>query len=118
MEADRVEALLRNSRPEPRPGFREALGEELFPQSRPRRLPRPLVAAGATATALAAGVLAMSLAGTGPLAGSDGGVRATDDCRTVTVTKRLRVPYLVESGGETRIAYRYERKRRQVRRCP
>ena len=116
MEADRAEALLRGSRPEPRPGFREELEAELFPA---RRRPRPLLVAAATAAAMAAGVLAISLAGAGPLADSDGGVEATTNCRTVTVTRRERVPYVVRSrDGRTRIAFRHERRQRQVRRCP
>lgn len=119
MEADRVEALLRQSRPEPRAGFRDELARELFDQGRSTRVPRPLLVAAATVTAVATAVLGMSLAGVGPLAGSDGGVEATDNCRTVTVVRRERVPYVTRSrSGETRIAYRSERKRRQVRRCP
>ncbi len=119
MDPDRVEALLRNNRPEPRPGFREELAQDLFPARRPSRLPRPLLAAAATATAMAAGVIAMSLAGAGPLAGSNGGVEATNNCKTVTVMRRQRVPYVVRSrDGRTRITYRYKMKQRQVRRCP
>ena len=122
MEADRVETLLRESRPEPRPGFTDELAEDLFPAKRApghARIPRPLLAAAATATAMAIGVLGHSLAGEGPLGGSDGGVKATDNCRDVKVIRRERVPYLVRSeNGRTRIAFRYERKQRQVRRCP
>ncbi len=119
MEDDRVEELLRGSRPEPRPQFREQLARELFAAAPAPKLRRPLLVAGATVTAMAAGVLALSLAGAGPLAGSDGGVEATTTCRDVTVTRRERVPYVVRSAtGRTRIAYRYERKPRQVRRCP
>ena len=118
-----MEELLRRSRPEARPGFSEELADQLFAAGRPRRdrsrLPRPLLVAAATVAAMAAGVLALSLAGAGPLAGSDGGVEATTNCRTVTVTRRERVPYVVRSAdGRTRIAYRYARKQRQVRRCP
>ncbi len=124
MEPDRVEALLRSNRPEPRPGFRDELAQELFPAHHPSRLPRPrlprpLLMGAATATAMATGVIAMSLAGAGPLAGSNGGVEATNNCRTVTVMRRQRVPYVVHSpDGGTRIAYRYKMKQRQVRRCP
>lgn len=131
MEAERVETLLRNSRPEPRPGFNDELAKELFPARHPSRLlgvvaargpsrlPRPFLVGAATATAIATGVLALSLAGGGPLTDSDGGVEATTSCRTVTVKRRQRVPYLVRTAdGRTRIAYRYEIKPRQVRRCP
>ena len=119
MEPDRVEALLRSNRPEPRPGFRDELAQELFPARRPSRLPRPLLVGAATATAMAAGAVAMSMVGAGPLASSNGDVEATDNCRTVTVKRRQRVPYVVQSSnGRTRIAYRYKMKQRQVRRCP
>lgn len=119
MESDHLEALLRDSRPEPRPGFREELAEELFPVRRASRLQRPLLVAAATVTAMAVGVLALSLAGTGPLGDSGGGAEATTNCRTVNVIRQARVPYLVRSSdGRTRIAYRYERRQRHAWRCP
>ena len=123
MDRDLVEVLLRNSRPELRADFHEELEEKLFPAPRPSRwiprLPRPVVVAAATTTAIAAGVLGLSLTGSGPLSGSDAGVEATTNCKFVTVTKRERVPYLARSAaGEPRIAYRYEQRRRQVKRCP
>ena len=123
MKPDLVETLLRNGRPEARPEFRDDLERRLFgrqaPGRRPWALPRPALAATAAAGALAAAVLGLSLAGTGPLAGSEPGPEATGNCRTVTVTKRERVPYVARSaGGEPRIAYRYEPRRRQVKRCP
>ena len=123
MDRDLVEVLLRNSRPEARPGFKDELEEKLLPArrsvSRLPRLPRPIVVAAATTIAMAAGVLGLSLTGSGPLGGSDAGVEATTNCRYVKVTKRERVPYLARStDGEPRIAFRYERRQRQVKRCP
>lgn len=123
MDRDLVEVLLRNSRPEVRPDFHEELEEKLFPARRRLRrlprLPRPVLVAAATTTAMAAGVLGLSLTGSGPLSGSDAGVEATTNCKLVEVTKRERVPYLARSAdGEPRIAYRYENRRRQVKRCP
>lgn len=117
-----METLLRNSRPEPRPGFDDELERKLFAARSarwPSRLPRPFLVAAATTTAVLAGVLGLSLAGSGPLSGSDAGVQATTNCSLVTVTKRTRVPYIARSAdGELRIAYRYEKRKRQVRRCP
>jgi len=123
VEPDLVEVLLRKSRPEARAGFKQELEEQLLPRRRPvrwlRRLPRPALVGAATATAMATAVLGLSLAGTGPLAGSESGVEATSNCRTVTVTERERVPYLARTaGGEPKIAFRYEKRRRQVKRCP
>lgn len=123
MDRDLVELLLRNSRPEARPGFHEELEEKLFPARRSvrwlPRLPRPVFVGAATATALAAGVLGLSLTGSGPLSGSDTGVQATSNCKFVKVTKRERVPYLLRSAdGEPRIGFRYEKRQRQVKRCP
>ena len=123
MEPDLVELLLRESRPQARPGFERELERRLFdPPARGRRLrrlPHPALAGAATAVALAAAVLGLSLAGAGPLGDSDSGVEATSKCRTVTVVKSERVPYVARStAGEPSIAYRYERRPRQVKRCP
>ncbi len=123
MDRDLVEVLLRNSRPEVRPDFHDALEEKLFQARRPAlrmpRLPCPVLVAAAAASAMVAGVLGLSLAGSGPLSGSDAGVEATSNCKLVKVTKRERVPYLARSAdGEPRIALRYEKRQRQVKRCP
>lgn len=121
MEPDLVELLLRESRPEPRPGLERELEQRLFdaPPRRLRLVPRPVLVGAATAAALAAAVLGLSLAGAGPLGGSDGGVEATSNCKTVTVTERERVPYIVESKGKPpSIEYRIETRSRQVKRCP
>ncbi len=123
VDRDLVEVLLRNSRPEVRPDFQDEVEERLFSAPRPvrwmPRLPRPALVAAATTTAMAAGVLGLSLAGSGPLSGSDAGVEATSNCQLVEVTKRERVPYLARSAdGRPRIAHRYENRQRQVKRCP
>ncbi len=123
MDRDLVEVLLRNSRPEVRPDFHDELEDNLFRAPRPvrwmPRLPRPALVAAATTAALAAGVVGLSLAGSGPLSGSDTGVEATSNCKSVEVTKRERVPYLARStDGQPRIAFRYENRQRQVKRCP
>jgi hypothetical protein len=123
VEPDLAELLLRESRPAARPGFERELEQRLFDAPARRRrlrvLPRPVLAGAVTAAALAAAVLALSLAGSGPLTGSEDGVEATSDCRTVTVRQRERVPYIVESKGRPpRIDYRLETRNRQVKRCP
>ena len=122
MEPDLVELLLRESRPEPRPGFERELERRLFavPVRRLRlRLPRPVLVGAATAVAMAVAVLGLSLAGAGPLGGSDPGVKATSNCKTVTVTKRERVPYVADTKeGRPVIGFRVETRSRQVKRCP
>ena len=123
MDRDLVEVLLHNSRPEVRPDFHDALEEKLFQARRPvpwmPRLPRPVLVAATTTMAMAVGVVGLSLAGSGPLSGSDQGVEATTNCELTMATKRERVPYLARSkDGEPRIAFRYEKRQRQVKRCP
>ncbi|MEJ7788650.1 MAG: hypothetical protein WKF29_02090 [Thermoleophilaceae bacterium] len=123
MDHDLVEVLLRNSRPEVRADFHDELEEKLFPAPRRLgwmpRLPRPALVAAATTAAMAACVLGLSLAGSGPLSGSDAGVKATSNCKLVEVTRRERVPYLARSAdGQPRIAFRIENRQRQVKRCP
>ena len=118
-----MELLLRESRPEARPGFERELERRLFDapaRGRRRRLaPRPVLVGAAAAAALAAAVLGLSLADAGPLGGSDAGVEADSNCRIVTVTERERVPYVVESEGRPpRIDFRTETRSRQVKRCP
>jgi hypothetical protein len=117
---ERIEAMLRASRPEPKPDFVPALRERLFPQ-RPARRPRPVLLGGlATATAAAA-VLLLSLAGVGPLAaggGRDQDVKARSTCRFVLVTEPTRVPVIVHSGdGKPRVVYRERPVERRVKRC-
>ena len=112
-----LDALLRSRRPAPDPAWVAATEQKLLPSRRRRfawsRYPALRLGA-ALAIALAGLVLALSLAGGGPLAG-DEPVEARDDCRTVTVTRIERVPVVVD-GGEG-IEYREQRVRRAVRRC-
>jgi hypothetical protein len=65
VDRDLVEVLLRNSRPEVRPDFHDALEEKLFQARRPAlrmpRLPCPVLVAAAAASAMVAGVLGLSL---------------------------------------------------------
>ena len=111
-----LDALLRSRRPMPDEAWVAATERRLLPSR--RRLSwrgAPALRLGAAlAVALAGLVLALSLAGGGPLAGNDK-VDAKDDCRTVTVIRTERVPVVSEDGS--RIEYRTERVRRPERRC-
>ena len=112
-----LDALLRSRRPMPDPAWVAATEQRLLPTRR-RRLSwsrSPALRLGAAlAVALAALVLALSLAGGGPL-GGDEPVQAEPKCRTVTVTRVERVPVVVDGGS--RIEYREQQVRRAVRRC-
>lgn len=112
-----VEALLRARRPQPDPHWVRATGEQLFP---PRRSRLPSVAVrlgGAFAAGLAVLVLALSLAGVGPLGGHDRSVEASDKCRDVTVTRIERVPSLIIRAGRAQVVFVRKPVRRTVRRC-
>ena len=108
---EKVEQLLRASTPEPDPGFVRSLESELFPP-KPQPRHRPLLAAAALVTALAAAALGLSLAGVGPLAGSDG-VQADSNCKFVTVTRLEQTPVLVNG----QMKFRDQRVQRRVKRC-
>jgi anti-sigma factor RsiW len=123
-EDDRVDAVLRASRPEPDPGFTRRLERRLFgaaPARASRRSLlslRPALAGAGAAGLLATAALIASLAGAGPLAGSDGGARAREDCRYVTVHRHGKVPVVVRTrDGGTRIAYRPGTITKRVKRC-
>jgi anti-sigma factor RsiW len=123
-EDDRVDAVLRASRPEPDGEFTRRLERRLLGADRvrePRRslLPlRPALAGAGAAGLLATAALIASLAGAGPLAGSDGGARAREDCRYVTVHRPGKVPVVVSTKeGGTRIAYRPGTVTKRVKRC-
>jgi hypothetical protein len=105
-----VEQLLRASTPEPRPGFVHSLESELFPQ--PRRH-RPLLAAAGLVTALACAALGLSLAGVGPLADGNDGVKADSNCKFVTVTRQEQTPVLVNG----QLQFRKQPVQRRVKRC-
>jgi hypothetical protein len=73
---------------------------------------------GAAAAGLAGFTLALGLAGVGPFDGGTSDVRATDQCRWVTVLQARRVPELVLGArGAPEIRYRLRNVRRPVRRC-
>jgi hypothetical protein len=117
---DRVEALLRSSRPSPPAQLALVLRERLLPERRARWRGRRTVVAGGLATATAAlAVLILSLAGAGPLAGRSGqDVKARTNCHFVLVKARGRVPVVVHSrDGQARIVYRDEPVERPVERC-
>jgi hypothetical protein len=115
-----IERLLRASRPHPRMAF-VAQTERALLESRRRwlRAPSPALRLGtALACGLAALVLALSLAGVGPLAGSDEGVQAQDSCRTVAVTRLVNQPMIVAGKhGEAKVVYAKRPQQRFVRRC-
>jgi hypothetical protein len=117
-ETDRaLETLLERSRPEPEAAWVRATGERLFA---PRRswLPGPTLRMGsALAGGIAALALGLSVAGVGPLGSGSEPVRANDDCRTVTVTRSIRMPSLVTVDGDLRVVYTRKPVRRSVRRC-
>jgi hypothetical protein len=120
-----MEARLRSARPQPDPTFVTRLEGELFAGARAARRPnrrrtwswRPAFAAAFAVTALAAFALALDLVGIGPFGSSDSG-QARDDCRTVVVSKRERVPVVhkTRSGG-TKVRLEYRRVKRHVKRC-
>ena len=95
---ERVEQVLRASRPEPDADFVRSLESGLFerPEPSPRR--RPLLAGVALAGGLACSALALSLAGVGPLGGNDHPAQAGSDCRFVTVTRMEQVPTVTDKG--------------------
>lgn len=117
-----IDALLRSRRPRPDAVWRAATERRLIPSRRRWGVvqqPRAAWGLGAAAAvALAVLVLTLSLAGVGPLAGDDRGVKAEDRCRTVTVTRTERVPFVAPGAdGQDVIRYRRERVRRTERRC-
>ena len=103
----------------PRQEFTEALELDLFGEPRAVHRRRPLVAAGALAGGLAAVLLGLSVAGSGPLGpAGDTSVDAKQHCRYVTVKKVVRVPRVVETAhGHTQIVTRRHTVSRRVKRC-
>lgn len=119
-----IEESLRASQPRPSPEFTHGLEQRLLPPVSPtiRSRRRPLLVGGLGAAGLASALLGIQLIGGGPPLGGkdrDGAVRATDDCRTVTVMRRERIPRIARSDdGTPRVVYRYRVRPRQVKRCP
>jgi hypothetical protein len=127
-EDQRVERLLRASRPEPDGEFagrleRRLLGAE--PAREPRRMGwmprlslRPALAGVGAAGLLASAALVVGLAGGGPLSGSDDGARARENCHFVTVKRPGKVPVMVlTKDGEYRVVYRNGTVSKRVKRC-
>jgi hypothetical protein len=127
-EDQRVEALLRASRPEPDDAFAGRLERRLL-GAEPRRTPRhrawmprltlrPALAGAGAAGLLATAALVASLAGGGPLSGSDDGARAGENCRYVTVMRPGKVPVMVRTNdGDYRVVYRAGEVPKRVKRC-
>jgi hypothetical protein len=114
---ERVEELLRRSRPEPGGEFVESLERHLFPPPQ-RHSRRPLFAGAAAAVALAFTALALSLAGVGPLGGSDHGVQAGSNCRFVTVIRHEQSPVVVPlATGQTTLELHERPVQRRIKRC-
>jgi hypothetical protein len=109
-----LETALRRARATPDPDFVRATEERLLPRRRSRA---PLRAGAALAGGLAALAFGLSLAGEGPVGGSDPAVEAGDNCRNVTITRLDRVPQLVVESGQPRIVYSREKVTKVVRRC-
>ena len=112
---ERVEQILRASRPEPDPDYVRSLERRLIGEPRRERRPaRPLFAGAALSGAVAAAVLALSLAGVGPLGGGgSNGAHAGSDCRFVTVAKREKAPVLVQG----QLVLREHTVQRRIKRC-
>jgi hypothetical protein len=128
-EDQRVEALLRASRPEPDGAFADRLERRLLGAEPVRRAPRrvtwmprpalrPALAGAGAAGLLATAALVVGLAGGGPLSGSGDGARAGESCHYVTVQRRGKVPVMVETkSGDYRIVYRTGTVPTRVKRC-
>jgi hypothetical protein len=126
-EDDRVETLLRASRPEPGGEFARRLEHRLLgaPTARAprrRRLPvltlRPALAGAGAVGILATAAVVASLAGAGPLGSGDEGARAHETCRYVTVRHAGRIPVMVQGkDGSTRLVYRHGTVTKRVKRC-
>ena len=127
-EDQRVEALLRASRPEPDGEFADRLERRLLgaePVRAPRRsawMPRlalrPAFAGAGAVGLLATAALVVGLAGGGPLGGSDQGARAGENCRFVTVKRPGKVPVMVTTAdGDYRVVYRNGTVTKRVKRC-
>ena len=122
---DRVEAVLRASRPEPDGDFARRLERRLLgaepvraPRRKPRLVLRPAFAGAGAAGLLATAAIVASLAGAGPLGGSDDGARAGQQCHYVTVKRPGKVPVVVKTkSGATRIEYRKGLVSKRVQRC-
>ena len=116
-----LDALLRRSRPTPDAWWLRDLEAQLLPDPSRRwarwRLPHVRVAA-AFAAGLAMLLVALTLAGVGPLGDQTRDVRADEDCHMTLVTKTERVPVLRDGAdGSPHVVYERQRVQRYVRRC-
>ena len=115
-----LDALLRRSAPAPEPGWVAGLEQRLLPPARrraaPWRLPQVRVGA-AVAAGLAVLLIALALAGVGPLGGDTPDVRAKEDCPLVRVSRVERVPTVVKGPSGDTVEYRRQLVQRWERRC-
>src|SRR4051812_4542258 len=104
-----LESIFREHRPEPPPGFVEALEERLVGELRmARRSVKPLRASMALTAGLATTLLVLGLSGLLPwnLGAADRG-EAKPDCTTVVTVRMERRPTMVVAKtGELRLHYR------------
>jgi hypothetical protein len=115
-----LDSLLRRSAPAPDTGWVSELEQRLLPPAQRRAAPwrLPQVRLGAAlAGGLAALLVALALAGVGPLGGDTPAVRAKDDCTLVRVSRVERVPVVVEGPSGDSVVYRRQMVQRWERRC-
>jgi hypothetical protein len=120
-----IDAVMRRSRPVPDARWVGELEQGLLPTLLPTRIPSvalfrlPHFRLGAVVAAgLAALLLALGLAGVGPLGGQAHTVRAKDDCEKVQVTRVERVPIIVVGrNGKERLVTQPQQVRRYESRC-
>lgn len=118
-----IEAFLLRSRPSPRPEWVAETESALF--ASPHRGARlrgfrltPVRFGAILAGGLAALLTALTLAGVGPLDHGTRDARAKDNCRTVLVTKNVKVPAIVDGqDGQPQVVYRTRRETRPQRVC-
>jgi hypothetical protein len=115
-----LESIFREHRPEPPPGFVEALEARLVDEvGRARRPVNPLRASVALTAGLATTLVVLGLSGLLPwnLGAVDRG-EAKLDCTTVVTVRMERRPTVVAAKtGELRLHYRVTPVRHSVRRC-
>ena len=114
------DSALRRSAPPPDPDWVSELEQRLLPSAQRRTAPwrLPQVRLGAAlAAGLAALLVALALAGVGPLGGDTPDVRAKDDCTLVRVSRVERVPVVVKGPSGDSVVYRRQMVQRWVRRC-
>ena len=115
-----LDSVLRRNAPAPDADWVAGLERRLLPTRTARafvwRLPHVRLGA-AFAAGLAALLVALALAGVGPLGGKSSNVNAKDDCKLVRVSRIERVPVIVEAPSGDSVVYRNQRVQRWERRC-